>query len=147
MGDEDCQTLVGHLEFYIDRARKLPNTDHNGISFLSSGENLTDPFVVVEIEHAFGIEELFRTEHIDDTLEPIWSDHRKIDISYCVKKILFHVRDKDSFWREQAVASFEIPGKEITNGETIDGWFDLEDENHEKAGQLKILLTFVSSIE
>ena len=146
MGDEDCQTLVGCLHFHIDRARKLPDTDHIGISFLSSGEDLTDPFVVVEIEHVFGNEELFRTEHIEDTLEPIWSHYRNIDISYCVKKIIFHVKDNDRFGSE-SVASLEIPANEITDGETIDGWFDLEDENHEKAGQLKISVTYISSIE
>ena len=57
--------------------KQSPNTDIDSFPFTAG--NLTDPFVVVEIEHIFGTEEHFRTQALDDTLEPIWSDHRTAD--------------------------------------------------------------------
>ena len=140
METTESHNLCGSLHFHIDRAQQLPNTDIDSFPFTAG--NLTDPFVVVEIEHIFGTTELFRTDALDDTLEPIWSDHRTVDISFCTKRIVFQVRDKESIGSE-AVASVSIAASELVNGEEIDDWFDLEDEDNTKCGQLKIEVQYV----
>ena len=65
-----------------------------------------------------------------------------IDVSFCTKRIIFQIRDKESIG-SKAVASVSIAASELVNGEEIDDWFDLEDEDNTKCGQLKIEVQYV----
>ena len=94
--------LQGNLQFYIDCAKDLPNTDWKEWT----GSDFTDPFVIGSI----GEKELFRTKHIHNTLNPVWNHEVLFELDKSTPKdIKIEVYDWDRFSADDPLGRFSVP--------------------------------------
>merc|ERR1712226_141097 len=117
---EHSEMLIGRINFHIHRAENLPDRDMFTI---------TDPFVTIEIDG----EELFRTQIIEDRLNPVWDEHGSFNINKEVAEINFIVRDKDHIGSD-FVGSVAIPVKDL---------FELKGTDEEDPGKLKFSVQYL----
>jgi Ca2+-dependent lipid-binding protein len=120
-------TFNGTISFTITAAKKLPDTDR--ISFNLWENDLTDPFVEIEIDG----HELFRTKHVDNCLDPVWESENTYEhkVNGEIKEILIKIKDKE------AIGSVNVCGKcfdgedlkAFAKKKTTEGWFDLRNES------------------
>ena len=137
--------LHGRLEFYIDRAEGLPDTDHFPLSlrFLDcvdaldgNRKDVTDPFVTAEM----GAVSLFKTFVINNSLNPVWEERFNVPICQKLDNIKIAVRDKDSIGSE-FIASANFSCDEVAQGNKIEGWYELE-KGGETRGRIKMSIQF-----
>jgi len=94
-------------------------------------KDLTDPLVTVEIDRC----EKFRTEHINNCLDPVWKSHNMFDytITGTISEIVISVKDKE--WiGSKSVGSKRFDGdalKALQMDKKVDGWFDLRTNDGE----------------
>ena len=131
-------TLVGRLDGCIDRAEDIPDTD---TSIFRRTKDLTDPFVTVEVVYPEGNEEVFRTRHIKDCLNPVWGETFSVEVKKDLDKVTFNVRDKEAIGSEH-VAYVSIVATELLKGNKIDDLFTLKDEDDKDAGKIKLSVQF-----
>lgn len=138
----DMVFLHGVVDIHIQKAEKLPNLDSSILSL--SKKDVSDPFVVVEVNDIDGEPWKVATTHvIDNNLNPQWDETFKIDICHEVSKVTFTVRDKD-FLSSEMIGFLEFPVEEITSGSPPNGTFDLWRNNNKskKAGTITLSMTF-----
>ena len=88
--------LHGRLEFHIDKAEGLPDTDTSLVTGLldcfRKHKDVTDPFVTAEMGPVW----LFETRYILNELDPIWDEKFSIPICQESGQITINVKDSDS---------------------------------------------------
>ena len=133
-GIDTMPLLHGHLAFYIDRAKRLPDTD---TAFFNIGhDDYTDPFVVGEL----GPQWLFKTKYINNTLNPVWDEKFSIPVCQKAEVITISVRDKEH-WKSVPLGSFTLTCDEVLKGEKIEDCFDLKYEG-EPVGQIRMSVQY-----
>ena len=113
----------GTISFSIWAAKNLPDTDS---AFFNIGKkDLTDPLVSIEIDG----KELFRTNHINNCLNPIWETDNKYEhqAEGRINEILIRVKDKEMIGSVSVGAKlFDRDAvKGLEKDKKIEGWFQL----------------------
>ena len=122
--------LQGNLVVHIDCAKDLPNLDWKEWT----GCNYTDPFVIGFI----GKRELFRTKHIEDTLNPAWNEKFYVAVDEKAEFVKIDIQD-DDLGPDDEVGTVLIPCNEVVKGKEIKGWFDINFEGRPR-GKIKMLI-------
>ena len=125
--------LQGNIVFHIDCAKDLPNTDWKEWT----GSDFTDPFVIGSI----GTKEIFKTKHIDNTLNPVWNEKFNVAVDEKGEFIKINIKDDELLVAPEEVGTVLIPCKEIIKGKEIHGWFDL-DFYGKPRGKIKMSIKF-----
>ena len=125
--------LIGNLEFHIERAKDLPNTDYEGWT----GSDLTDPFVVGSI----GNTKLFNTTTKDNSLNPVWDERFLVPVNTIEKFIKIQIQDEEVLIPSEEVGTVFIPCDKLVRGDEMKGWFDLDFHGRNR-GQIKMLIKF-----
>ena len=123
----------GVITFAITAAKKLPDTDtvlFNVADHIGK-KDLTDPLVTICIND----DEKFRTNHIENCLNPVWDSHNMFDyhIRGTIETITIRVKDKE--W----IGSVNVGAKRFENDtlkalqvdKKVEGWFDLRTNDGE----------------
>jgi hypothetical protein len=123
----------GTITFRISAAKKLPDTDHVlfNVADHVGQKDLTDPLVSIDIDN----DEKFRTKHIDNCLDPVWTSHNTFEftIKGIIQEIVIRVKDKE--W----IGSVNVGAKRFDNDslkalqtdKKAEGWFDLRTNDGE----------------
>ena len=117
----------GTISFSIWAAKNLPDTDSAFFNIADHiGEkDLTDPLVSIEIDG----KELFRTNHINNCLNPIWETDNKYEhqAEGRINEILIRVKDKETIGSVSVGAKlFDRDAvKGLEKDTKIEGWFEL----------------------
>ena len=106
------EILIGKIDFYIHRAEYLTDKDVITIS---------DPFVSIQIDG----EEMFRTNVVEDNLNPVWNESGSFNINKEVSEIAFLVKDKDRIGAD-CLGRVPIPVQDLGGGNKIEDLFVLE---------------------
>ena len=106
------ELLIGKIDFYIHRAEYLTDKDVITIS---------DPFVSIQIDG----EEMFRTNVVEDNLNPVWNESGSFNINKEVSEIAFLVKDKDWIGAD-CLGRVPIPVQGLGGGNKIEDLFVLE---------------------
>ena len=106
------ELLVGKIDFYIHRAEHLTDKDIITIS---------DPFVEIQIDG----EEMFRTNVVEDNLNPVWNESGCFNVNKEVSEIAFLVKDKDKIGSD-CLGRVTIPVQDLGGGNKIENLFVLE---------------------
>ena len=106
------ELLVGRVDFHIHRAEYLTDKDVITIS---------DPFVEIQIDG----EEMFRTNVVQDNLNPVWNESGSFNVNKEVSEIAFLVKDKDNIGAD-CLGKVSIPVQDLGGGNKIEGLFPLE---------------------
>ena len=125
----------GFLEVTIYEASNLPNTDASVFSLFGASDDVTDPFVSINIDGVI----LARTRCIDNTLNPVWNERSIIPLYGDLKDVKINVLDDDLIGEEK-VASVTLKIAEFTKGEMVDGWFDLINKKRNNCGKIKVAI-------
>lgn len=83
----------GTISFTVKGCTKLPDTDSSFFNVV--GKDLTDPLVAIEING----NEVWRTAHINNCLDPVWTEKNTYDYEAKekdIEKIVFKVKDKET---------------------------------------------------
>ena len=106
------ELLVGRVDFHIHRAEFLIDMDIITIS---------DPFVEIQIDG----EEMFRTNVVEDNLNPVWNESGSFNVNKEVSEIAFLVKDKDKIGSD-CLGRVTIPVQDLGGGNKIENLFVLE---------------------
>ena len=138
-------TLKGRLDFHIDRAENLPDTDNALFNIFV--KDVTDPYVLAEIcNEGAPNYELFRTNYIKNDLNPVWDTKYNIDIKKHVEHLTIQIRDKEKIGSAR-VAAVNFTGLEIFKGHKIEDWFTLKNEEGQDSGRIRLSVQFFSTDE
>ena len=132
----------GRLKIQIFGARDLPDTD--AAFFNIDGKDYTDPYVIGD----FGTARLFKTRYICNSLNPEWKDPEEIfDVYVChqASSLKIQVKDKD-YIGSAFVGSTSIKGEDLVNGEVVEGWFDLMNED-QLCGQINLCVQYIPKVK
>ena len=123
------ELLVGRVDFHIHRAEFLIDMDIITIS---------DPFVEIQIDG----EEMFRTNVVEDNLNPVWNESGSFNVNKEVSEIAFLVKDKDRIGSD-CLGRVTIPVQDLGGGNKIENLFVLEGSTGAEPGadQAKLKLT------
>ena len=126
---EHKELLVGRVDFHIRRAEFLEDKDIITIS---------DPFVEIQIDG----EEMFRTNVVEDNLNPVWNESGSFNVNKEVSEIAFLVKDKDKIGSD-CLGRVTIPVQDLGGGNKIENLFVLEGSTGAEPGadQAKLKLT------
>ena len=106
------ELLVGRVDFHIHRAEYLTDKDVITIS---------DPFVEIQVDG----EEMFRTNVVEDNLNPVWNESGSFNVNKEVSEIAFLVKDKDKIGSD-CLGRVTIPVQDLGGGNRIENLFVLE---------------------
>ncbi|CAH1421638.1 unnamed protein product [Lactuca virosa] len=164
MADDASDRIVylhGDLQLNIIEARNLPNMDvftshiRRCVTFeacrndnssaattdtkLRSGHRkiiTSDPYVKVSVPQAT----VARTRVLKNSKNPKWDERFIIPLAHALAHLEFHVKDDDVFGAD-VLGSVKISAEKIATGETISGWFKMENSS-KKNSELKLEMTF-----
>ena len=134
--------LHGRLEFYIDRADGLPDTDKFPLALrfadaFGTEKDVIDPFVVGEM----GDVSLFETFYLNNTLNPVWDQRFSVPINQEADNIKILLKDKDSLC-SQFIASVNFSCHELVQEQRMGGWYELKKDG-ENRGKIKMSIEFL----
>ncbi|CAI9265298.1 unnamed protein product [Lactuca saligna] len=164
MADDASDRIVylhGDLQLNIIEARNLPNMDvftghirrcvtfeacrNNNSSAATTDTKLrsshrkiitSDPYVKVSVPQAT----VARTRVLKNSKNPKWDERFIIPLAHPLANLEFHVKDDDVFGAD-VLGSVKISAEKIATGETISGWFKVENSS-KKDSELKLEMTF-----
>ena len=123
------ELLVGRINFHIHRAENLMDKDIIGIS---------DPFVAIQIDG----EEMFRTNVVEENLNPVWDESGSFNVNKEVSEIAFLVKDKDKIGAN-CLGRVSIPVQDLGGGNKIEDLFELDDSTGEDPAKLKFSIQYL----
>ena len=125
------ELLVGRINFHIHRAENLMDKDIIGIS---------DPFVEIQIDG----EEMFRTNVVEENLNPVWDESGSFNVNKEVSEISFLVKDKDKIGAN-CLGRVSISVQDLGGGNKIEDLFVLDDSTGEDPA-IAALLAFIFEV-
>ena len=133
--------LHGRLEFHIDRAEGLPDTDTSLVTNLldcfRKQKDVTDPFVTAEMGPVW----LFETKYILNDLNPTWDEKFNIPVCQESGQITINVKDSDSIGSDY-IASTYFSCAEIVKGNKMEDLYELKTKKGEVRGKIKLSIQF-----
>jgi len=75
----------------------------------------------------------------------IWADIFRIELCHYASELVFEVRDKDHAYTE-FIGTVSIPTKDLSNGNVLEGWFQILKKNKTHRGDLQLKIQFVSKV-
>ena len=135
--EDEFHLLHGRIRICINEARDLPDMDKTLLC-----KDVTDPFV----HGGIGEARLFKTDHKDNQLNPIWNESFNVHVCHYAKTLDIIVEDKD--WNDnEFVGSVSFSTKKLSKEKLIGGpkgdWFPIWKDG-KSCGEIKLSMKFTS---
>eukprot|EP00096_Caligus_rogercresseyi_P009417 TRINITY_DN3199_c1_g2_i1.p1 TRINITY_DN3199_c1_g2~~TRINITY_DN3199_c1_g2_i1.p1 ORF type:complete len:793 (-),score=244.59 TRINITY_DN3199_c1_g2_i1:864-3242(-) len=134
--------LHGYILLDVFEASELPDME-GWLSKVVDSKDLTDAFVDVKLGKA----KLAKTSVILNSLNPTWNESYRVEVCHFAEDLVFEIRDKDHAYSE-FIGEVRLSTRELLNGNTREGWFDIMKKNGNPQGNAKLSfrIVYVSKI-
>jgi phospholipase D1/2 len=107
-----CFTLFQTCSVKIQRRQRDHHRHHKIIT--------SDPYVSIQVGGAT----VAQTRIINNSQDPDWNEHFHVDLAHYASNVEFTVKDNDVFGAE-LIGTVVIPVQKVSNGDKIEGWFQV----------------------